>query len=313
MLYTYVHHKEYSGASWDVAHLYEHIVTRSFQKYLESLDIQPGLIGNTSGDTFEHVIFLNATFYDRRVADAYEYFLKTPSLIDASLIPQMLLEIETEDREILTLQDQTEFDAQLTSLLVSPWTNNALVTSGIVDESSYSPDSPYTAKRSAKDFRDIVVSAYVDIGDLDDGEQTLFLRLSVIAGDVIGYALRRELHGTYHIGLSPISKDVTIMGSMQHVRFRRDISLKQIQEVAEGVLHAIDIQSAMPFITAQFEEFADRATWRSLIVDYYRHTGILTTNAYISSLATPERITSILSKLKIHVRQTRKSDEEWFL
>jgi len=224
MLYTYVHHKEYSGASWDVAHLYEHLVTRSFQRYLESLDIQPGLIGNTSGDTFEHVIFLNATFYDRRIADAYEHFLKTPSLIDASLIPQMLLEIETEDREILTLQDQTEFDTQLTSLLASPWTNNTLVTSVVIDESSHSPDSPYIAKKSAKDFRDIIVGTYVDIDDLDDDEQILFLRLSVIAGDVIGYVLRRELHGTYHIGLSPISRDETIIGSMQHVRFRRDVS-----------------------------------------------------------------------------------------
>lgn len=68
----------------------------------------------------------------------------------------------------------------------------------------------------------------------------------------------------------------------------------------------------MPLISSQFNEFAERPTWRSVVIDYYRHTGILTNNAYIASLATPERIDSILSKLKIHVRVMRKSDEEWF-
>lgn len=313
MLYTYVHHKEYSGASWDVAHLYEHLITHSFQKYLEFLNIEPGLIGNTSGDAFEHVIFLGATFYDKRVADAYEHFLKTPSLVDTSLIPQMLLEIETEDREILTLQDKTAFDAQLALLLAGPWVDNGLIASSVVDESFAPPESPFTSVRSAKDFRDVVVGMYANIDDLDNEEQTLLLRLSAIIGDVVDYALRRELHGAYHVGLSPISKVDTVMGSTQHIRFRREMSLKQIKEVAEEALHSIDIQPAMPLITAQFEEFADRATWRSLVVNYYRHTGILTTNAYISSLATPERIAMILPKLKIYVRPMRKSDEEWFL
>lgn len=313
MLYTYVHHKEYKDASWDVAHLHEHLVIRSFESYLESLGIHPGFIGSVSGTTFEHIVFLNAIFYDKRVADAYVYFIKKPSLIDASFIPQMLLEIETEDREVFTLQDKPELETQLTSLLETPWVDNAATMNHTVDELPVLPDAPFVINRSAKDFRDIVVSTYAGINTLDEEEQVLFLRLSVIINDVIGYAIRKKLHSAYHVGLSPISKVNTDMGSTQHIRFRRNITLKQIQETAERALQNINIESTMPLVSAQLEEFADRATWRNVVVDYYRHTGIVTNNEQITSLATPERVASIISKLKVRVRPMQKGEEEWFL
>jgi len=88
--------------------------------------------------------------------------------------------------------------------------------------------------------------------------------------------------------------------------------LKLIKETAEKALRTIDVPSAMPLVSSQFKEFADRTTWKSVAIDYYRHTGILANNAYIASLATPERIAPILSKLKIRVRAMRRGDEEWF-
>ncbi len=312
MLYTYIHHKEYKGASWDVAHLYEHLVTRSFQSHLESLGVNPGLIGSLSGDTFEHIIFLNATFYDKSVADTYEHFMKTSAPTDSSFIPQALREIESEEKETFTLARDGEFDSQLASLAALPWVDNAKTASGVVDESTTLPDAPFVIKRSAKDFRDIVVSTYVKSDDLDEDGQVLFLRLSVIIGDIIGYTIRKELPGAYHVGLSPISKVNANMGSTQRIRFPRNVTLRQIQETAEQALLDINVQQAMPLISAQLDEFADRATWRNIVVDYYRHTGILTNNNHISSLATPERITSIISKLKVHVHTMNEDEESWF-
>lgn len=311
MLYTYIHHKEYQNASWDVAHLYEHLVTRSFQSYLESLGLHPGLIGHVSGDTFEHIVFLNATFYDKRVADAYEHFLTAPKLIDLSITPQALLEIETEERITLGLQDQAKFDVQLEWLIEKPWINNTSISSGFINETTNSTDV-FLVKRTAKEFRDVTVGIYADTSDLDNDEQTLLLRLSVVAGDMIDFAIRKDLQGTYYVGSSPISKDDTIMGNMHHIRFKRNIPLEAIKETAEKVLQTIDIPAAMPLISSHFKEFADRATWKSVVIDYYRHTGILTNNANISSLATLERVTALLSKLKVHVRAMRKEDEEWF-
>lgn len=311
MLYTYIHHKEYSGASWDVAHLYEHLVTYSFQSYLKSLTIHPGLIGHISGDTFEHAVFLNATFYDQRVADAYEYFLTTPSLVGISSIPQVLLEIEAEEKAILVLQDKVKFEDQLQSLITEPWIDDASLESGLIDETP-TAEEIFRVKRAAKEYRDTVVGIYVDTNELDSDEQTLFLRLSAIIGDVVDFTLRRELRGVYYIGSSPISQDDTIMGNMHHIRFRRNISLKQVRETAENALRTIDVKSAMPLITAQFEEFADRKTWKSVAIDYYRNTGILTNNVYIASLATPERIASIILRLKIHVRSMRRGEEGHF-
>lgn len=311
MLYTYVHHKEYSNVSQDVAHFYEHLVIFSFHSYLESLGIHPGLIGSVNGDMFEHIVFLNATFYEKKVADAYEHFLTSPELIDTSLISQMLVECETEDRVTFIMHDEVEFNRQLDSLIEMPWVSNDSATAHFVDESS-TAKAVLEAKQSAKEFRDIALGFYADSDALDQDEQTLFLRLSVIVGDILELTIRRRLHGAYCIDRTPIAKDNAIMGSIHHIRFRRGVSLKSIKKAAEGALQTIDIQSGMPFITAQFEEFADRTTWKSFVIDYYRHTGILTNVEYISSLATPKRIVSVLSKLKIHVRAMQKSDEEWF-
>lgn len=312
MLYTYIHHKEYSGASWDVAHIYEHLVTRSFQSYLESLNIHPGLVGHVSGDTFEHVVFLNATFYDRQIADAYEHFLATPELIDITFVPQALLECETEEKVSFTLQDKAKLDEQLQALITELWTNNDSISQTFINETA-DAEEIFQTKRVAKEFRDVNVGIYVDSDDLDEKEQALFLRLSALIGDVIYFALRKKLPGSYYITSSPISKDTAIIGNMHHIRFKRSTSLKSIKGVAETAISDIDVKSVMPLVVAQFEEFADRATWKASVIDYYRHTGIVTNTVYISSLATPERISAILPKIKIHVRSILKDDEKWFL
>ena len=309
MLYTYVHHKEYSDASWDIAHIYEHLVTRSFQSYLESLNIHPGLIGHVSGDTFEHIIFLNATFYDQRVADAYEHFLAKPELINTSYIPQMLAECESEEKVVLSLQDKTKLNEQLHALIATPWMNNKSVSQISVDETA-NAEAIFEAKRAAKEFHDVSVGVYVDLNDLDDTDQVLFLRLSALIGDVIGFVIRKELDGSYYATSSPISKDDTIMGNTHHLTFKRSTSLKANKGVCEAAVSSINVESAMPLITAQFEEFADRAAWSVFAIDYYRHTGIVTNTAYIASLATPERISAILSRVKFHVRDTQNDNKK---
>jgi len=176
MLFTYVHHKEYSNTSWDVAHLYEHLVTHAFQSYLNSLNIYPGLIGHVSGDTFEHIVFLNATFYNKQVADAYERFLATSILVDIPSIAQILLEIEAEEKVTFTIRDKAKFDEQLRSITTEPWISNDSLASRFVDETA-APEIVLRAKRTAEEFRDGVVGIYADVDDLDNDEQTLFLRV----------------------------------------------------------------------------------------------------------------------------------------
>jgi hypothetical protein len=100
------------------------------------------------------------------------------------------------------------------------------------------------------------------------------------------------------------------MGNTHHLSFKRNTSLKSIKGVCEVAISNINIESAMPLITAQFEEFANHATWKSFSIEYYRHTGIVTNPAYITSLATPERISAILPKVKIHVRSIQKGEEK---
>lgn len=315
MRYSYIHQKEYSETSWDVAHLYEHLFTYAFQSYLQSIGLHPGVSGSISGDTFEHIIFINAIYYDKRVADAYNYFLSTPTLVNTSFTSQALLEIETEEKITLTTKNKARLDAQLHSLILKPWMENTSLPSNTILDTKITstPEEVFEVNRTAKKYRDVIVGIYADINRLDDSEQVLFLRLSIIIGDIINYAIRSKLHSLYHFGSSPISKDREIMGNMHHFRFSRKVSLKLIKETAEDALHTIDIQSAIPLITAQFDEFANSAVWNSVVVDYYYHTGILTNTKHISSLATPQRVMSILSKIEIHVRAMHHNDSEWFV
>jgi hypothetical protein len=311
MLFTYVHRKEYANVSQDIAHLYEHLVIYSFQLHLKSLGIYPGLIGSISGETFEQVIFLNATFYDQRVADAYKHFLIAPQSVDAALIPQMLAECEVEDGVTFEIQDKDEMNVQLNSLVAMSWVDNDFAVSHFIDETKV-PEVALNTKRTAKEFRDISLGFYFESEALDQDEETLFLRLSVIIEDIVNFGIREKVHGMYHMGRAPISIYNDAMIGGMHLRFKKDVSLRLIKEVAESVLTSFDMVSAVPFIMAQFKEFADRATWKNSVIDYYRHTGMVTSNAYIASLATPERIASIMSKIRIHVRAMDKGDDEWF-
>lgn len=47
------------------------------------------------------------------------------------------------------------------------------------------PTSPLVLKKNAKDFLDISIGIYANNDKLDTDERTLFLRLSVILGDVL--------------------------------------------------------------------------------------------------------------------------------
>jgi len=300
MLVTYVHQKEYAASSYDVAHLYEHIVIHSFYNYLESHHIQPGLVGYIGGETFEGIIFLNTTFYDQRVADLYEEFLSKKLEINDALILHTLRELEAEDKINLIVQDKASFDQQLSSLVMTPWTNNNQTSSGMLKVPEL-PVSPFVTKKIAKDFRTVIIGMYGNSEDFDEDEMILLLRLLVIIGDILHIEMRQKLE-TFYVDDSPVMADNEYTGSTYHFQLAKNVSLQAIKDIIEKKLTTFDIAISMPFITMQFDEFSKRSSWNDKVIDYYRYTGIVTNNAHIASLATPERIMSVVSKLKVHVR-----------
>jgi hypothetical protein len=306
MLFTYVHQKEYTAASHDVAHLYEHFAIHSFYRHLESHGIQPGLIGYVNGDTFEGIIFLHALFYDQHVASLYEKFLSKPLAVDNDLMSHVLCELETEDRINLTFRDTAAFNQQFKSLIAAPWVNNDSMGSSKLQTTEL-PASPLETKKKAKDFRDISLGVYAENSGFDDNDRTLFLRLSVIIGDIVHLAVRQKLHSAA-FDISPTVADDSYIGNTYKLRLKSEISLALIKTTALDKLRGLDINSAMSLISAHFDEFATHSSWRDVVIDYYRHTGIVTSNAHISSLATPERIAAIISKLKIHARTIHKEE-----
>lgn len=308
MLVTRVYQKEYTAASYDVAHLYEHIVIHSFYKYLESHHIQPGLVGYIGGETFEGIIFLNTTFYDQHVADLYEEFLSKKLEISDALISHTLHELEAEDRINLIMRDKASLDQQLDSLVTASWVNNNLIVSGILKTSKL-PLSPFETKKVAKDFRTVMVGVYGNNEDLDEDERILLLRLSAILGDILHVEMRQKLE-TFYVEDSQVMSDNEYIGSTYHFQLANNVSLQTIKNIAEKKLATFDIASSMPFITMQFNEFSKRSSWNDKVIDYYRYTGIITNNPYIASLATPKRTAALISKLKVHVRVIQEGVED---
>lgn len=304
MLLTYVHQKEYTSASYDVAHLYEHLVIHSFYTYLESHQVQPGFIGYVGGETFEKVVFLQASFYNKRIADLYEKFLSKPIVADDSFILHALRELEAEDRVSLTVRDKASFNQQLQSLITTTWIDNNSVISSSMLEVAKLPDSPLETKKIERDFREVLVGIYAENSDLDNNERTLLLRLLAILGDTIHLEMRQKLHCAY-VEDPAVMADNEYIGNTYNLRFNKKIPLRTIKNLVEAKLLNMDIDSIMPLINAQFEEYSQRSSWNDKVIDYFRYTGIVTSNAYIASLATPDRIATVISKLKIHVRVTR--------
>jgi hypothetical protein len=300
MLSTHLHQKEYVDASYEVARLYEHLVIFSFYKHLESKQIQSELIGRVSGETFDSIIFLNANFYDPKIAYLYEEFLRSPLVIDEQLALRSLRKLEVEDKVKLIARDVSVLNQQLRALISTPWTENTSALTHALDNPKL-PTSPIEIKKASKDFRNILIGVYAENNELDQDEQVLMLRLSAVIGDIIHFELREQLD-CYYLEGSPIMKDEGIIGNTYTYRFNKKVLIKTIEETIETKLQAFDVPSAMPLIELQFNEFASRQSWNNEAVDFCRNTGFVTSNEHIASLATLERVTSVVSKLKIHVK-----------
>jgi len=306
MLFTYVHYKEYEGASHAVAHLYEHAVIHSFYAYLERHGQQPGFEGYVNGETFNNIIFLKALFYDEYIAWLYSNFLSETVKFDAKLISFVLRELETEDEVKLMVADEAALKRQLLSLASGLWIDSNSIKSSIV-ESSPLPQSPFTEKASEKTFQNVVIGVYTKRNALSLDEQTLLLRLSVIIGDILLLEVRQKFQCTV-LDHMPTMADAENIGMVCKVRVRRDVSLAAVQELTEARLRTVNSREAMSLVSAHFNEFAKQASWQEDAVEYYRNTGIVTNNAFIALLATEENIERVLAKLKVHVRRVQEGE-----
>lgn len=300
-MYSYVYYKHYTEASYDVAHLYEHLVVHAFMAHLESKGFPAGLVGDVSGETFHNVIFLRTTFYDKRVARMFDSFIESLAYgsTSAATWEVLLEELENESDVVIKPRERARIDTELAYLQALPWYDSAKKPSFDIHESGL-PATPFVVRpRKKSSTLNAAISIYST--KLNNAEYVLYLGLAGLIGDAVEWRIRKVLHG-YPMHDVPIVADDSLVGSRCDMRFCDDITLESITSEAQHALAIITEPGSYRLLEAYLHEHATHPYWVPYTIDYYRHTGVIAGPQYIGSYISPGHVHSVLSKLHVHVR-----------
>lgn len=298
MLYSYIYQKKTTDCSWDIAHLYEHAFVYEFYSYLSKNGVDPAVFGWLDAQTFEHSIFIFGAFYNKKIADLFNQFI-TQNNVPNIPIEKIVKELGVEDNVIYTINNEKEAKSQLEIMNKLPWIDVESLTSADHIDESQNIFSPLSKGKSAKSYKKLIISFYVDKGN--STENALFIRYSVIIDDIISIALYLNTicHG---LESSPVYEgDKSNLTRIKSVAFQKTISIDLVKMICEKAIKDFDVENNYQYIKDHFTTFAEQPTWRDFSIEYFRHTGILASNKYISSLCTVKNIKSLMSKIKIKV------------
>lgn len=137
------------------------------------------------------------------------------------------------------------------------------------------------------------------------------MRLYVIIGDLITDALINTFV-CYQQGQSGVyGNEKGLMGSMKKFTFARNQgSLKDIERVAKDALQSFSWRDCQDEVLQHFKVYGKEESWRNLVIDYYRDTGIITTTQEVAQLATIDAIERVAAKIHVHVRSFEREDDE---
>lgn len=300
MVWSKLYRLDTSDTEWEVAHLFEHLVIRRFYSTLKKIDIQSQLIAWTGGETFEGMIFIDTLFYTAELAAEFEkYITRLPEFSDSEIL-YSIATLEAEGRIILSIHDMTALRKEINKLHVREW--NAPIVS--FKQEDIPKSAILVEKRSAKDFRSIVI--IVKIENLTADEQKLLLRAHILLRDIV-YDLLGPIGSIYQDSDTPLIRHEEDMAFMLGVTTSRNTSLKQIRERLSSAI-LTDVLDLEKTLKSHFTIFAGEPLWQNAPIDYFRQTGIITTNQEIASLATTDRMKSIIDKTSFEVRRMTAED-----
>lgn len=293
MLYTKYYQKDTSDTEWQIAHLFEHLLIRGFYSMLEDKHIQSDFISWTNGDTFERVLFIDALFYTEELANEFDAYATNLPMFSEEDIFYALATLQAEDKIIISVNDMPALQNEVNKLRKRKWNTPMM---------SFTPESVpkpaiLTEKRSAKDFRDIVVVTKSE--NLTPEEQRLLLRTRILLIDITNNTLA-PISGLYQGGHSDIIRRDEHMAFMSGYTITKGTTIKEIRNTLTDAFspEVFDLEKVLK---SHFDVFSNEPLWQNAPIDYFRATGIITTNQEVASLATVDRIRSIISKTSYEV------------
>lgn len=294
MLYSRFYQISTADTEWQIGHLFEHLTLQSFNLLLSRNATPSHFISRTDGESFEGISFISGLFYTKQLADMFDAHIKELPRFSHEEIQHAIAVMQAEDKILISINDRRMLLREINKLRKRQWSYTAQQTS-----SDYNIKSAIlTEKRSAKDFRDLVIISKTENQTLD--EQKVYLRVHILIRDILHEILQDKLSCLYLNGDSGIELHEQNMAFISKYSLPKSVTLKEVRAILQNAEFR-HVDSLAKILKAHFEIFSKEALWQNMPLEFFRHTGIVTTNQEISRLATMERVLSILSKTTFEV------------
>lgn len=304
---TYAYIKHINTVTQNVGHLYEHLFIESFYAYVvEKLHIDPSVIGYIGGETFENVMFIEAWFYNDKIAKLFQRFIKKERL-DFKLLSLSVSQVCAEDRVEWSILNKAELETQIKKVSGDTW--NLVENLDVFEykDTLTKQILPIEIIHKASDYKAILITAYMTVSDLSLKERALFLRLSVIVQELIESEIRAL--GFYeHNSHSPQELGEYLVSKIGAVRPRLGISNKELENIIEKHLRTFDWSNNKQYIKSHFNEYSKQQFWKADPRDQFKHVNVIAGNKTVKSLATKENILGIFHKIEVRVETVSFQD-----
>lgn len=297
MITTRLHKLDIQDIEQNVAHIFEHIVIHGFRQFLTKNGLNSDLFGWIDGETFEDLIFIRGGFYRSSTAELFDTYIKTNHLYTDSEILHAIKVVENEDKISLSYNID-ELRKEIVHLSNRSW--------GQVNNNNKRNNKFLLSQIDGDTFNDVTLSIYAY--NLSQSEKKLFLRTRTILIDIINNFLYDQI-SAYTRGSSSLYIEKELSGYISIYTINdKDLDIKKIQKDCKKQLSLFNVHEYYHDIYEQFTTSADEQLLQFAPLDYYRETGLITTNDEIMKLATESNISSLISKIDVVVRNTIKTD-----
>ena len=296
----------------DVAHLYEHLIIRTFEQYLIKNGYSNYLYGWVHGQTFRDIMFIEYGFYNPDVENLFVEFINNKARIDYKLVNSELLCIESEAKSNIIISSKKAVINQLKKIenlpLVSLQEDSIIRPYQIVESKPQIMPELLIEKKSAKAFKNITI--LIGLKDTSLDELITFLRITPIILDVINSKL-------FSFGIYQNDRSLPIYKKQNKVAVALCIytiklgtyTNKEIEKLVIQAIKGINIIGREKELSYYKEGFLTTPGWNLFPIDYYEHTGLIVSKKEIVELLTPKNIHNIIDKLEVKLRNT--IDDNW--
>lgn len=310
-IHTGIYHIPLDGIDFDVAHIYEHLIIQTFRRSLRDLGFSQYLFGWVNGETFHDVLFIEYGIYNPKIEKAFKKFMSKPQRINFEYLDNELVRIQAEEMRTIDALDKDALIEQLRHLDNEPFLDHDHNIETVFTQrpTDHAPSEIISMHNSKSDFKDITVM--LGAQNMTAEEKLAYLRFAPILHEVIDDCLFAL--GAYAANSSWAIDKPTHNGMLIaaiHTIRRGSYTNKQVEQGLLDSLSALktDLQNHPKELRHYIDGFVTTPNWNSFPIDYYRHTGIITSKKNIAKSFTPAILNTLIPKIKVSVSNTSQND-----